>query len=72
MTKAIKYTIEPNEQFPDSSHHWWLRKDQYVIGELLVSEEGAIWIAAALNVIYREQKGSSKLEEKDGKEKVSS
>ena len=43
-----KYFVKPNEDFPDSAHRFWLRKDQYTIGELFVDEDTANWIAAQL------------------------
>ena len=42
------YFVKPNEQFPESAHRWWLRKDQYTIGELYTWEEESRQIAHRL------------------------
>jgi hypothetical protein len=44
-----KYFVKANEDFPDSAHRFWLRKDQYTIGELYLSEDEANAVANVLN-----------------------
>lgn len=43
------YFVKPDEQFPDSAHDWWLRKDQFTVGKLWVGETDAQQIARQLN-----------------------
>ena len=43
-----QYFVKENEQYPDLASRWWLRKDQYTIGQLYVWEDEARQIACAI------------------------